>query len=214
MLEIKNLYLSYTKEYFTLNNINLTVADGEHIVLLGEKESGKSSLVRMIAGLEKATKGSIEFNGQLVQPSLFKQDVKLGYLSSTGAFFNRKNVLKNLQYVLKIRGLKKDEMNSRINACVLLNKLENILYLPVKNLSKFDQYRVAIARLSLRPLDVILVDDIFEQVSEEEAEKLVELLDDLQKQNPEATVIVAVDNEEIANLLKGKIVRLKYGSVV
>lgn len=214
MLEIKDLYLSYTKEYFTLNNINLTVENGEHVILVGEKESGKSSLIRLIAGLEKPTKGSVTINEKPVVPSLFKSDVQMGYLSVTGAFFGRKSVLKNLQYVLKVRKMKKDDIATKINACVLLHKLENILHLPMNRLSKFDQYRVAIARLSLRALDVLVVDDMFAQVSKEEAHKLAELVNDLMKKNEKAMMLVAVESDEMAKLFEGKIVRLKYGSVV
>ena len=52
MLSIKNLYLKYTKEYYALNDINLDVAVGESVALVGEQNSGKTSLLRVIAKLE------------------------------------------------------------------------------------------------------------------------------------------------------------------
>ncbi len=214
MLEIKNVFLSYTKEYFTLNNINLTVNKGETVVLLGERESGKSSLIRVMAGLEKPTKGEVLLGGKPMDEVNFKTEMKLGYISSFGAFLNRKSVRKNLEYVLKIRKMNKDSIKSTVNAAILLNKLDNIAELPVKNLTNYDKLRVAIARLSLRPLDYLIVDDIFENVSEEESLKLAELLKDLRKKNENATAIIAVDGAKTAEYIKGRVVKLKYGSIV
>lgn len=214
MLEIKNLYLSYTKEYFTLNDINLKVERGQHLILLGEKESGKSSLIRILAGLEKPTKGEVLLLNKPISEVSFKTDLQMGYLSSFGAFFNHKSVRKNLNFVLQIRGLKKEEITSQVNACILVNKLENIASLQVRNLSAYDKLRVAIARLSLRPLDFIVIDDVFENTSEEETKKLAELVNELIAKNENATVIVAVSKLSVAEYFKGKVVKLEYGSIM
>lgn len=214
MLEVKNLYLSYTKEYFTLNNINLSVSEGETVILLGEKESGKSSLIRILAGLESATKGEVLLKDKPISLNRFKNEIKMGYLSSFGAFINRKTVRKNLEYVLKIRGFSKEDIINKVNAAIMVNKLENIADMPIKSLSNYDKLRVAIVRLSLRPLEYIIIDDIFENVSEEEGEKLAGLINELLHKNKKATVIIAVNSKKMADNFKGKVVKLKYGSIV
>ncbi len=77
MLSVNNVYLKYTKEYNTLNNINLQIENGEQVILFGEKESGKSSLIRVIAGLEKATKGEVLINNINVNKINYKADVRV-----------------------------------------------------------------------------------------------------------------------------------------
>ena len=59
MLRIKNLYLRYTREFYALYNINLEIADNERVAFVGEDESGKTSLLRIISKLEKLTKGEV-----------------------------------------------------------------------------------------------------------------------------------------------------------
>lgn len=214
MIEIKNLYLSYTKEYYTLNDINLSVNRGEHVIIFGEKESGKSSLIRVLAGLEKPTKGQVLLQGKEIEKVNFKTDVQMGYLSSAGAFFNHKSVKKNLAYVLQIRKKDKQELTNAVNAVILKNKLEPLANLKINQLSLFDKLKVALARLSLRPLQYIVIDDVFESLSADESKVIAEGIMDLLEQNPNATFVVAVNNLSVAEKFKGRVVTLKYGSII
>ena len=59
MIEIKNLYLSFTKEYDALHNISLSVKDGQKVALIGDADSGKTMLLRTLAGLEKFESGEV-----------------------------------------------------------------------------------------------------------------------------------------------------------
>ena len=118
MLNVNNVYLKYTKEYNTLNNINLKIETGERVVLFGEKESGKSSLIRIIAGLEKVTSGDVLIKNIDIKKLNLKTDVSLGYISTYGAFLEKKTVEQNLAYVLKIRKLDTDHIASKVNGVI------------------------------------------------------------------------------------------------
>ncbi len=214
MIEVRNLYLAYSKEFFTLNDISFSVEKGKRLVLLGEKESGKSSLVRVVAGLESPTKGEVLLYGKPISKIDFKKDVKLGYLSRFGAFLNNKSVRKNLEYVLKIRGLKKFEIENKVNMALLSSKLEDLADFKIKELSDYDKLQVAILRLRLRPVEILVVDDIFEGLFENEIESLVEKLNDLIVKNENCTVLIAVSNLKIAHRFNSEILKLKYGSIV
>ena len=135
MLSVNNVYLKYTKEFNTLNNINLKVEDGEHVVLFGEKESGKSSLLRVVAGLEKVTSGDVLVKNIDVKKLNLKSDVSLGYISALGAFLENKTVEQNLAYVLKIRKFDKNDINSKVNGVVLSYGLEGLKTRKLKDLS-------------------------------------------------------------------------------
>ena len=165
MILVKNVYLSYTKEYYTLNNINLEVNKGEKVVLFGEKESGKSSLIRVIAGLEKPTKGNVYLDNTDISKVDFKNGLSLGYIGSTGVFLNNKSLKKNLEYVLKIRKEQKEVITSRVANALIKYNMENIADTKVKNLGRFEKLKLSIARLSLRKVDLFLIDDIFENLT-------------------------------------------------
>lgn len=213
MLDVNSVYLKYTKEYNTLNNINLKIENGEQVVLFGEKESGKSSLIRVIAGLEKATQGEVLINNINVNKINYKTDVSLGYISSLGAYLENKTVEKNLEYVLKIRKLDKELIKSKVNGVMLSNNLVSLKDRKLKDLSDFDRMRVTIARLNLRKIDFLVCDDIFENFSEADALKLAKLVVDLIATN-ECASIVAVSNEKLLKVIKGRIVKLKFGSIM
>ncbi len=213
MLSVNNVYLKYTKEYNTLNNINLQIENGEQVILFGEKESGKSSLIRVIAGLEKATKGEVLINNINVNKINYKADVSLGYVSSLGAFLENKTVEKNLEYVLKIRKLDKELIKSKVNGVMLSNNLSGLKDRKLKDLSDFDRMRVNLARLNLRKIDFLVCDDIFENFAEADATKLAKLVMEIISTN-ECASIVAVSNEKLLKVIKGRIVKLKFGSIV
>ena len=73
--------------------------------------------------------------------------------------------------------------------------------------------RVAIARLNLRKLEFLICDDIFENFAEADAIKLSKMINSLIDQN-DCTSIVAVSNEKIAKQFKGRVVKLKFGSII
>lgn len=213
MLNVSNVYLKYTKEYNTLNNINLNVEDGEHVILFGEKESGKSSLIRVIAGLEKVTSGDVIIKNVDVKKINFKTDISMGYLSTLGAFLERKTVTQNLEYVLKIRKYDKEQINSKVNGVILSYGLEGLKDRKLKDLSPFDRIKVAIARLSLRKIDFLIVDDIFENFADSDSQKLATMINNIIDQN-DCSSIVALSNEKLLKSFKGRLVRLKFGSIV
>lgn len=213
MLSVNNVYLKYTKEYNTLNNINLKVEDGENVILFGEKESGKSSLIRVIAGLEKVTTGEVLIKNINIKKINLKTDVNLGYLSTYGAFFEKKTVEQNLEYVLKIRKYDGDTIKSKVNGVLLSYGLEGLKERKIRDLSDFDKMRVAIARLSLRKIEFLICDDIFEKFADADALKLAKMVKNLIEQN-ECASIVAVSGDKIAKQFEGRIVRLKFGSII
>ena len=100
MLSIKNLYLKYTKEYYALNDINLDVAVGESVALVGEENSGKTSLLRVIAKLEGFDSGEIYINKIPIKKIDFKTDINVGYVPYCPVFLENKTVYENFKYIL------------------------------------------------------------------------------------------------------------------
>ena len=103
MIKLVNLCLKFTKEYYALLNINITVDKGERVCIFGQSESGKTSILRTIAGLEKEYTGEAFINNKEVKTIDFKYDVNLAYLPKQSVFFNNKTVAYNLEYAIKLR---------------------------------------------------------------------------------------------------------------
>lgn len=213
MIELEHIFVSYTKEFNTLQDISFTLNDGERLVIVGEKESGRTALLRTIVGLEKCKSGTILINGTPIDKINFKDDVSLGFLPSEPVFIENKSVEDNLKYVLDIRAHDKKLITLHVNNALSSYDIANLRDRKIKSLNRLERIKVALARLSLRPLSIILIDDIFDMLSEYEADKVIKSIKELIKQNS-ATAIVTASSDAIAKKFNYNTVHLKYGSIV
>lgn len=212
MINLQNVYLSYTKEYYTLFDVSLKVAEGKTVVVCGKGESGKSSLLRVVAGFEQPTMGTATIKGVACDKVDFKNSVSMGYLPTEGVFKENKSVMYNLQYPLKLRKVDKDISEIKINNAISTYDLGTLSKLRMRSLQAFDRIKVALARFSLRNIDLFVIDDIFSTVSASDAKKLVKYIQELIKNN-NATAIIACSDESISKLFKGEVVNLEQGSI-
>jgi len=214
MIEVKNLFLNYIKEYSALYNINLMVEDKEKVALIGNNESGKTSLIRCICGLENYNKGEVYLNKVNLKKANFKNDVSLIYLSSNPAFFNTKSVYYNLAYGLKIRNFEPTIINQRINRALDILGIEGLKERKIKTLTKEERLVVNIARSILRDADIYLVDDIF-CFDKFTNEKIARILSE--NFNEKASIIYALDNSKAYLTLALKTdrnIKITNGSIV
>lgn len=212
MITIKNLCVKYTKEFYALYAVNLNVKKGESVALFGEEDSGKTTLLRVLAGLEKSYEGEVYLKDIPLKKIDFSCDVEVGYIPSKPIFFEKKSVYENLKYLLKIRKFSKSEIEDKINELLIDFNLEKIRDEKVKNLSLFQKYTLSIARLSFRKLDIILIDDIFSKLKEEESLNIQNLISKLYSQT-KTTLLVATTQKEVASNLAKRVVKFKLGSI-
>ena len=213
MIEVKNLYLSYTKDYYSLYDINLSIKDGEKVVLCGKKESGKSSLLRVVAGLEKPFSGNVFYKNAPIEKTDFNKDISLGYLPSVPLFFENKTVKYNLEYPLKLRKTNKQIIEVKLKNVIRSFDLETILEMKPKNLSHFNRLKVALARFALRNIEVFVIDDIFNSLNESESKKIIGHINDLVTVNS-ATLLIATSDDKYNKLLGERVVNIESGSIV
>lgn len=214
MIEVKNVYLSYIKEYSALYNISFDVCDGERLAIVGDKESGKTSLLRAIARLEKIDKGEIYLNKININKINFAKDINVVYLSNKPLFFENQSVFYNLEYVLKIRKISDEIINKKIYNALKLLEIENIKELKIKDLTDRERRLVALARAGLRKGDIYLIDDIFGE-NELENEKIVNFLNAII--DSEASCLFTLNINHLYLLEKLQVTReihLENGSIV
>ena len=212
MLSIKHLFLKYTREFYALYDINLEVADGEKVAFVGADNSGKTSLLRIISKLEKPTKGEIYLKDRPLKKVNFRSDISAGYVPASPVFLENKTVYENFKYILNERKIAPAEIESKINEAVIEFSLEKIKDEKSSNLSVEEKYILSLIRLSFRKLDFLMIDNIFENLSDFYIEVIEEILEKLVQ--PSTTLIVATTDEKIADRFCKRKIYFKSGSIV
>lgn len=212
MLEVKHLYVSFTKEFFVLNDINFELKHGQKMVIVGNKESGRTAMLRTLVGLETKEKGEIFYKNIPLEKLDFENDISIGYLPVNTPFLEKKTVKQNIEYVLKLRSKEASYLEAKINNALIEYGLDYIKNKKVKELGYLDRLKLAIARLSIRNIDIFLIDDVFEKLSPLERKKIIKSIKDLIKLN-NASAIVMTEREEIASAFGYDKKYLIYGSL-
>lgn len=211
LIEVKNVYYYLTKDFYALFDVSLSIQKGEKIVLLGDNDSGKTSLLRLILGRDKPTKGEILLDGKNPTKINFKKDFNALFITSSGVFFEGKTCYENLEKICKIKGIKPDFI--KINSYLQQFGLYSYKDTKAKNLNKFNRIMLQFARASLREdLNLVVVDDIFDGLAFAEREHVIKHLKNFTT-GKNLTSIVATNNPEIAKNLGKRVIKLKLGSV-
>ena len=213
MIEVKNLYLKFIREYFALYNINTTINDEECVAFIGKEHSGRTTLLRVIAGLEKFDRGEVFINERDIKTIDFKTDIELGYVPEIPVFFENKSVYQNLKYVLEERNYSKNEIEEKINEALINFKIEKYKDIKIKDLDIYEKYLISFIRLSLREIKYLLIDNIFNKLTEEEGTAMLKLIEDLFVSKKTTTIIVA-DNFKKVNSICSRAIYFESGSIV
>lgn len=212
MIEVKNLFLKFTREYYALYDVNMNIEDGESVAFIGEDESGKTSLLRIFAKLEKMTKGEVYIKDIPLDKLDYRTDISAGYIPSTPVFLEKKTVYENFKYILKAWGMKEADIESKINEIIIEYAIEKIKDRKIKELSLEEKYVLSFIRLSMRDnLDLLMVDNIFDRLSEASMEVVLDMIKKLKTKK--TTLIIATTKPSIAQKLCKKFYYFKNGSV-
>jgi multiple sugar transport system ATP-binding protein len=151
-----------TKEFdngfVAIDDVSLTVADGEFLVLVGPSGCGKSTLLRMIAGLEEVTAGTVYIGGRDVT-ELAPRHRDIAMVFQNYALYPHMDVRRNLAYGLKVRKTSRDEIDRRVEQVAHLLGLEKLLDRKPAALSGGQRQRVAMGRAIVREPAAFLMDE-------------------------------------------------------
>ncbi|MEP9372209.1 sn-glycerol-3-phosphate ABC transporter ATP-binding protein UgpC [Mesorhizobium sp. KR1-2] len=156
-IDIRNIRKSYGS-FPVLHGIDLTIGDGEFIVLVGPSGCGKSTLLRMIAGLEEVTAGEISIAGKRVN-ELAPKDRDIAMVFQSYALYPHMNVANNMSYSLRLRKQAKDKIASAVNGAASKLGLDPLLERRPKALSGGQRQRVAMGRAIVRQPKAFLFDE-------------------------------------------------------
>ncbi len=141
-----------------VDKLNLTVNDGEFLVLVGPSGCGKSTSLRMLAGLEEVDNGSIRIGNRDVT-DVAPKDRDIAMVFQSYALYPHMSVAENMGFALKIAGVAKEERDRRVLEAAKLLDLEPYLDRKPKALSGGQRQRVAMGRAIVREPQVFLMDE-------------------------------------------------------
>jgi len=182
-------------DFSALKDVSVEIPTGGLTALLGPSGGGKSTLLRVIAGLEKPDSGSVEIEGREAT-SLRPQERGVGFVFQHYAAFKHLSVRRNVAFGLEIRKQPKDEVRRRVDELLELVHLEQFAHRYPAQLSGGQRQRMALARaLAVEPA-VLLLDEPFGALDAQVRKELRTWLRRLHDQGHVTTVFVTHDQEE------------------
>jgi multiple sugar transport system ATP-binding protein len=210
-LDLKALEKTYGDGTRAVRGIDLSIEQGELIVLLGPSGCGKTTTLRMIAGLELATAGSIRLGGvdvTLLRPS--RRDV--GMVFQFYALYPHLTVRQNIAFPLRAAGVSPSEIRDRVDAIAARMDLGKLLSRYPKQLSGGDQQKISLARAIIRHPAVYLMDEPLGTLDADQRLAMRELIRAEQLASKVTTIYVTHDQEEAMSLVD-RIVVMEGGRI-
>lgn len=156
-IEIRNV-AKHFGDFTALHSIDLTIKDREFVVLLGASGCGKTTLLRIIAGLETPSQGEVRIGGRRVD-NLPPRDRGIAMVFQNYAVFPHLTVFGNIAFGLKMKKLPAGEIERRVNSTAELMQIRHLLKRYSGQLSGGQRQRVAVARALAMEPEVILMDE-------------------------------------------------------
>jgi sulfate transport system ATP-binding protein len=193
-IELRNVSKRFG-DVAAVEDVSLTVADGELVALLGPSGGGKTTVLRMIAGLEIPTSGDLLIRGQRVN-DVPVQKRNIGFVFQSYALFKTMSVFDNIAFGLKIKKWSKPDITARVEELLKLFGLDGLGRRLPHQLSGGQRQRVAIARALAPKPGVLLLDEPFGAVDAKIRQELREWLVRLHDELHVTTIFVTHDQEE------------------
>ncbi|CAM2734496.1 ABC transporter ATP-binding protein [Erysipelothrix tonsillarum] len=218
-VDIKNVVKKYG-DFVAINDVSLSIQEGEFFTLLGPSGCGKTTLLRMIAGFNSIEAGDINFGDQRINDvSAHKRDI--GMVFQNYAVFPHLSIYDNVGYGLKARKIPKEEAHERIMDALKIVQIEELKDRMPSALSGGQQQRVALARAIVIEPKILLMDEPLSNLDAKLRVQMRTIIKKLQRKLNITTIYVTHDQEEalaisdrIAVMNKGKVMQVDAPSVI
>lgn len=214
-IEIRNLTFKYrNSQQNTLKDVSFNVQKGEILSILGESGGGKSTILRLIAGLETPLSGSIIVDNKIMFDSntfVIPEKRGVGMVFQDYALFPHMKVDENIKFGLT--NLNKKEKDDRVLEMLKLVNLQDFSSRYPHELSGGQQQRVAIARALAPKPSVLLLDEPFSNLDTDLKSKIREELKSILNQADITSIFVTHDREDVKSIAD-KVVILKEGEIL
>lgn len=208
---LKNLVKSYDGKKKIIDNINLEIKDKEFIVLVGSSGCGKSTILRIISGLEDITSGEILIDDKVVN-NVHPKDRDIAFVFQSYALYPHMSVYDNIAFGLKMRQYDKKTIDAKVREVAESLNLTELLNRKPKQLSGGQRQRVALGRAIVRKPKVFLMD---EPLSNLDANLRVHMRSEIKRlhQKLQTTFIYVTHDQTEALTMGDRIVVLDKGKI-
>ena len=198
IVELKNITVRFDGETI-LDDLSLSIGDGEFVTLLGSSGCGKTTTLRLIAGFLEPDEGEVFFDSKNMNGvPAYKREVNT--IFQRYALFPNYNVFENIAYGLRVRHVPEAEIKERVQEMLTLVNLEGFGKRPITKLSGGQQQRVAIARALILKPKVLLLDEPLAALDLKLRKDMQQELKNIQKALGITFVFVTHDQEEALSM--------------
>lgn len=209
---LKNLVKSYDGKKNIIDGINLEIYDKEFVVLVGSSGCGKSTILRLISGLEDITSGEVLIDNNVVN-NVHPKDRDIAFVFQSYALYPHMSVYENIAFGLKMRKYPKNEIDAKVREVAKALNLEDLLERKPRQLSGGQRQRVALGRAIVRKPKVFLMD---EPLSNLDANLRVQMRSEIKRlhKNLQTTFIYVTHDQTEALTMGDRIVVLDKGKIM
>ena len=219
MIELKNITKIYDTdegEFKALDNVSLTINDGDVFGVIGESGAGKSTLVRHINLLERPTSGQVLIDGVDVTAysgkKLRELRAGIGMIFQNFSLYQQRNVLQNVMFPLELMHVSKAQARQRAQELIELVGLSDKMTRYPSELSGGQQQRVAIARALANNPKVMLCDEATSALDSRTTVQILDLLADINKRLG-VTLVLITHSLSVAHRACNRIAVLEHGKI-
>lgn len=226
VIQVKNLYKIFrvgTEKVRALNGVDLTIYRGEFCAIVGTSGSGKSTMLNMLAGLEKPTKGEIIIGGEHLESMNENQLVrfrreKVGFIFQSFNLLGTMNAIENVALPLTFRGVDKKTREAKAVEMLKLVGLPKHMKHRPNEMSGGQQQRVGVARALVLDPEIIFADEPTGNLDSNTSAEVMRLMQKVVRKKNQTLVMVTHDNhlagfaDRIFHIIDGKIVKVEERS--
>ncbi len=216
MIEFKNVTKYYGGSVPALENVNLTIENGEFVFIIGESGAGKTTLTKLLMREEKTSSGNILVDGKRLNKLNFftlpYYRRKVGIVFQDFRLFDKMTVYENVAFAMRTVGHSRKDISERVPLILTVVGLENKRNRFPTSLSGGEQQRVALARALANNPQYIIADEPTGNIDPVKSEEIMEMLLKIHEMNK--TVIVVTHEKTLVEKFKQRVITISGGHVV
>ena len=216
IIVLEKVSKSYETGAPALNDVTLTIKQGEFVFIVGDSGSGKSTLIKLLLRELLPTSGEIYVNGQeltsLKRRNVPKYRRNLGVVFQDFRLLRDRNVYENVAFAQRIIQIPTREIRKNVPSILSVVGLAGKYKARPKQLSGGEQQRVALARALINQPPILLCDEPTGNLDPKNSWEIMKLLEQINKKG--TTVLVVTHNREIVNEMQKRVITMKRGIVI
>lgn len=216
MIEMKDVWKSYSNGVMALNGIDISISKGEFVYIVGPSGAGKSTFIKLMYREEKPSKGIVIVNG--FNLSVIKEKKipmlrrSLGIVFQDFKLLPTLTVYENVAFALEVIEESPATIKRRVMSVLDIVRLKNKARCLPDELSGGEQQRIAIARAIVNSPAVLIADEPTGNLDPDTAGGIMEILEEIN--NRGTTILMATHNKEIVNTIRKRVIAIDGGRIV